>query len=444
MLWFLSLGSSATLYRNAGDDSLPASAQVVAKKLIVTRSTNDPEVAVVGHIGSRSFVAWINVTSGTEMLQLLDYKVIQILQIPEADAAGRHPVLLVDSQLTAHVVPDLKDTDKLMARVHSRLHVYLASDAGVTGHSIAPSAHGSYSAVPSWYFAVPSGSKLLHLASHTQDEVRSPGRVAGDRSVLFKFLNAALITVFSHDPETSTLHVFAIDAITGRTLKFFVHANAAPPVSSVISEHSLTYSFWNVEVDRQELVSLEIFTQSAPWNTETLLNLLSSRVSTSYSSYDVDTLTWLSRSFILPFGVKKLAATKSQLGVTTKDLVVGSSTDQLVTISRRLVDPRRPDANKITESDKEEGLFPYDPRLGIPHTSFLTQNSSVPRLRTVLTFPDPLESNSLVFAVGLDLLWIPVSPAKNFDMLRHDFSRVGLFVSVLFFRCELQVLADLL
>lgn len=129
-----------------------------------------------------------------------------------------------------------------------------------------------------------------------------------------------------------------------------------------------------------------------------------------------------------------MAATKSLLGVTTKDVVVATTTDQLVTINRRLIDPRRPDANKVTESDKEEGLFPYDPRLGIPHTSFLTQNSSVPRLRTVLTFPDVLESNSLVFAIGLDLLWIPVSPAKNFDMLRHDFSRVGLFVSVIFVR----------
>ena len=125
-----------------------------------------------------------------------------------------------------------------------------------------------------------------------------------------------------------------------------------------------------------------------------------------------------------------MAATKSLLGVTTKDVVVATTTDQLVTINRRLIDPRRPDANRVTESDKEEGLFPYDPRLGIPHTAFLTQNSSVPRLRAVLSFPDLLESNSLVFAIGLDLLWIPVSPAKNFDMLRHDFSRVGLFVSV--------------
>jgi len=305
VLWFLSLGSSLPLTRNAGDDSTSSSApQIIAKKLIVTRTTNDPEVVVVGHIGSRSFVAWINVTTGTEMLQLLDYKVVQILQIPEPDAAGRNPLLLVDSQMLAHVVPDLKDTDKLMARVHSRLYIYLAGDAGVTGHSIVPSAHGSYSAVPSWSFAVPPGSKLLHVTAHAQDEVRSPGRVAGDRSVLFKFLNAALIAVFSYDLETSTLHVFVIDAITGRTLKFFVHAHAAPPVSSVISEHALTYSFWNAEVDRQEIVSLEIFTQSASWNMETLLNLLSGRVSTSYSSFDASPLTWLSRSFILPFGVR--------------------------------------------------------------------------------------------------------------------------------------------
>jgi hypothetical protein len=128
-----------------------------------------------------------------------------------------------------------------------------------------------------------------------------------------------------------------------------------------------------------------------------------------------------------------MAATKSLLGVTTKDIIVATTTDQLVTINRRLIDPRRPDANRITESDKDEGLTPYDPRLGIPHTSFLTQNISIPRLSTVLTFPDLLESNSLVFGIGLDLLWIPVSPAKKFDMLRHDFSRVGLFVSVTFY-----------
>ena len=137
-----------------------------------------------------------------------------------------------------------------------------------------------------------------------------------------------------------------------------------------------------------------------------------------------------------------MAATKSRLGVTTKDIVVATATDQLVAINRRLIDPRRPDANRVTESDKEEGLFPYDPRLGIPHTSFLTQNSSVPRLRTVLTFSDPLESNSLVFGIGLDLLWIPVSPAKNFDMLRHDFSRVGLFVSVPFLRAAAMLSAS--
>jgi hypothetical protein len=268
--------------------------------------------------------------------------------------------------------------------------------------------------------------------------------------VLFKFLDAALIAVFSLDTHTSTLHVFVVDAVTGRTLKFFAHSHAALPVSSVISEHALTYSFWNAEVDRQELVSIEMFTQSSPWNVETLLNLLSNRVSTTYSSFDVSTLTWLSRSFILPFSVRPavpqpssrschvtfaqvshMSATKTLLGVTTKDVVVATATDQLVTINRRLIDPRRPDANRITDSDKEEGLLPYEPRLAIPHTFFLTQNSSVPRVRAVLSFPDALESNSLVFGVGLDLLWIPVSPAKNFDLLRHDFSRVGLFVSVL-------------
>jgi hypothetical protein len=80
----------------------------------------------------------------------------------------------------------------------------------------------------------------------------------------------------------------------------------------------------------------------------------------------------------LGFGVKALSFTTSKFGITAKELLgkshegskgeayepVVNDRNQVASIPRRLLDPRRP-KGKLTSADKEEMLIPYDSV--IPH-----------------------------------------------------------------------------
>ena len=49
-------------------------------------------------------------------------------------------------------------------------------------------------------------------------------------------------------------------------------------------------------------------------------------------------------------------------------------------MDKRLVDPRRPRHEKLTEAEREERLLPYSPLLYQASNMFVTYNRNVPRL----------------------------------------------------------------
>lgn len=53
---------------------------------------------------------------------------------------------------------------------------------------------------------------------------------------------------------------------------------------------------------------------------------------------------------------------------------------QVYMMDKRLVDPRRPRHEKLTEAEREERLQPYSPQLYQAPTMFVTYNRDVPRL----------------------------------------------------------------
>jgi hypothetical protein len=90
----------------------------------------------------------------------------------------------------------------------------------------------------------------------------------------------------------------------------------------------------------------------------------------------------ITQTFIAPSEMKSLAITTSKYGVTSKELVCErlscssayvltrlvitidvNGQNQIASIPRRLLDPRRPTA-KPTKADKEEMLIQYDPFVG--------------------------------------------------------------------------------
>lgn len=127
---------------------------------------------------------------------------------------------------------------------------------------------------------------------------------------------------------------------------------------------------------------------------------------------------------------------------------------QVVTIPRRMLDPRRT-FDKPDKDDQEEMLIPYDPilptdtRWVASHTydvctpfpstlstpsTFLTAPFFPPAqlqgISHVASAPGRRESESLVFAFGLDLFCTRQSPSKSFDVLSPTFNKFQLIITV--------------
>jgi len=127
------------------------------------------------------------------------------------------------------------------------------------------------------------------------------------------------------------------------------------------------------------------------------------------------------QSFVMPVSVKTLAVSSTEMGITSKDLLVGTSTDQLFALPRKFFDARRP-LNAPTAEEAEEGLMQYHPILPMMPTNVLSYNQTVLGLRGIHTAPaGGLESTSLVLAYGLDMFFCRSAPSKTFDMLPEDF-----------------------
>jgi hypothetical protein len=49
----------------------------------------------------------------------------------------------------------------------------------------------------------------------------------------------------------------------------------------------------------------------------------------------------LQKTFVFPEGIKAMVTTQSKRGITNKHLVLGLTSDQLLLLDRRMLDPRR-------------------------------------------------------------------------------------------------------
>ena len=71
--------------------------------------------------------------------------------------------------------------------------------------------------MPTWRFEVPAGSQLVSVSSRASNEkVASIGRVLGDRSVLYKYLNPNVLVIAVTTPAKSSLIVYLLDNVSGQ------------------------------------------------------------------------------------------------------------------------------------------------------------------------------------------------------------------------------------
>lgn len=287
---------------------------------------------------------------------------------------------------------------------------------------------------PVWQFRPPHGEKIVSAtARSSHDPTASIGKVLGNRSVLYKYLNPNLVLVTALGEASASFYL--LDGISGKILHASTQTgvDTTQPVPSAISENWFAYSFWGDVSDPSDakgyqLVISELYESPIPNDRGPL------GAARNYSSIHGDTISEphvVSQSFVIPEPISHMAVTQTRQGITTKLLLCTlPASNAIVGIPQPVLDPRRPVGRDPTANEVEEGLFKYNPSLEFDGNWYLTHAREVAGIRNVLSSPTLLESTSLVFAFGGDIFMTRVTPSQGFDVLGKSFSKLQLLLTV--------------
>ncbi|KAF8252728.1 DUF1620-domain-containing protein [Wilcoxina mikolae CBS 423.85] len=349
------------------------------------------------------------------------------------DTAGRKKVViaLLENEKAAALPPS---GDYELEPVHMTIQ---ESSRAVKGVRI------SSSLVPAttWTFVPPASEEITSLVSRpAHDPVASIGRVLGDRSVMYKYLNRHLLAVTTVNPSLSTASVYLLDAVSGSILHSATHSgvDTSQHITATVSENWLVYTYFGDDdvvaatsggaAKGYHLVVSELY-ESEFKNDRGYLGP-AANVS-SFTTGGGGKPYVLSQSYIFPSPISTFAVTATKQGITSHEILAllpGSS--GIYSIPKRVLDPRRPVGREPDAAEKEEGLFVYTPVVEIDPKSIITHKRKVLGLKKISTTPSQLESTSLVFAYGGDLFGTRMAPSMAFDLLGKGFAKVQLVLTV--------------
>ncbi|XP_035502165.2 ER membrane protein complex subunit 1 isoform X1 [Scophthalmus maximus] len=419
--------TGSILWRHYLDD-IPSNA---AFKLIVQRTTahfphppqctllikdKDTGLATL-HVFNPIFGKKSHVTPPT-----MTQPILQSIILPLMDQDYAKVLLLVDDQYKVSAFPSTKNVLQQLQDMASSIYFFLVdSDQGrLSGYRL----RTDLSTELIWEVVVPTEvQRIVSVKGKRPNEhVHSQGRVMGDRSVLYKYLNPNLLAVVTESTdlhqERSFIGITLIDGVTGRIFHNAVQRKARGPVHVVHSENWVVYEYWNTKSRRNEFSVIELYEGMELYN------------STVFSSLDRPHAPQvLQQSYIFPSSISAMEATLTEKGITSRHLLIGLPSGGILSLPKMFLDPRRPEI--ASEQIREENLILYAPELPIRTEWFINYNQSVSGVRGIYTAPSGLESTCLVVAYGLDIYQTRVYPSKQFDVLKDDYDYM-LISSVLF------------
>ncbi|KAK0476054.1 hypothetical protein IW261DRAFT_1491717 [Armillaria novae-zelandiae] len=370
-------------------------------------------------------------------------KVLEGTDIPEAmvDAFMLHKddtrvIIVVDELLQAHLYPDTDDSRKFLLENASSLHFPLQmnvpSGRHVVGHHLAeiPSLSRYLLARPTWTLSLPHGETVQSLIPAARGPVASIGKVLGNRTTLYKYLNPRTFVVLTNAvaSEAPSCGLYVVDAAKG-TIVYQVALPAIAggcDVKATLTENWLLYHYYDEDVEQAKgyrMVTVELY-EGSQADEKTQSSELSA------NSEDNTAIRVFEQSYVFPHGISAIATTSTKYGISSKDAIVATTNRKVQTFSRRLLNPRRP-SQKPTVEEVEEQLMQYDALLADDSRRVLSHTYEVANIRRIITSPALLESTSLVFAFGLDMFLSRVAPSKTFDVLDENFNKAQLVFTVL-------------
>jgi hypothetical protein len=302
---------------------------------------------------------------------------------------------------------------------------------------------------PVWTFTPPNGERILsYTARPLRDPVASIGKVLGDRSVMYKYLNPNLVLVTTVLDSTRTASVYLLDSASGQLLHAISHddVDVTRPIPATISENWFSYSFTvdskSSSVSRgYQLIVADMFESSLPDDRGPL------GASSNFSSFqpsaaqgDAAKPYVISQTYHIPAEISHMTVTQTKQGITSRELLVTvPSLNSILGIPRMVIDPRRPVGRDPTAQEASEGLSRYSPIIPFDPKWYLNHKYEVMGIKGVITSESGVESTSLVLAYGLDVFGTRVTPSFAFDVLGKGFNKLqmlltvaALFIGVLF------------
>lgn len=309
---------------------------------------------------------------------------------------------------------------------------------------------------PMWTFMPPRGQHIHSVISRpAHDPVASIGKVLGDRSVLYKYLNPNAILVSAIGPQMFGLYL--LDGVSGTLLHSTYHTNVNTfsPITTALSENWFTYSFFTQSsqvspgssVTGPQLVIAELYESPIPNDRGPL------GAAANYSSLIQPRRPHvLTTAYLIPEPVSAMAVSQTRQGISLRALLLTLPHSRaLVALPRPLFDPRAPVGRDPTPAEAEEGLETYQPVLAaaggndgegfvlLSHAREVMLGSGA----MIRAAPTLLESTGLVVAVGHDVFGTRVAPSGVFDVLGKGFSKTQLLLTVMALAVSVAALAPM-
>jgi hypothetical protein len=183
------------------------------------------------------------------------------------------PFLSTYFQSQVYVYPET--LTKAFANSADKLNIALRTgDVGqqLTGHKFSTVEHGRAIAFATWASSFPAGEKILSVIPRPSGPIASLGKVLGNRTTLYKYLNPHLSAVTT--VSTTTCGIYVLDVAKGNIIYHAsITANKGKgrcDLYATFVENWLVYVYWDEEYEwtgqtkGYRLVTVELYEGSFP------------------------------------------------------------------------------------------------------------------------------------------------------------------------------------
>ncbi|CAK7236627.1 hypothetical protein SCUCBS95973_009671 [Sporothrix curviconia] len=345
---------------------------------------------------------------------------------------------------------------------------YTSTPAGVRGVRFVAS-DKACAQQTTWTFAPPPKYRIVNVATRpAQDPVASIGRVLGDRTVLYKYLNPNLAVVAAIADDAAVLMTVLLDTVSGQVLSSATYngVDGSKPIDCLLFENTFLCTFFadysvasgnpSPDVAPQtikgyHLAVSDLYESTKPnsrgalgsstQNTSSVepLSVVSQDSSSSGGGGDDSTSQLLlpavsSATWVVGSRLTSLAVTQTRQSITVRQvLAYVPRVHGIIGFPRvaAVLDPRRPVGRAATPQEIEEGLVPYAPQLEVDPRLVVTHERDVLGIEAIVTAATHVESTSLVLAFGrVDVFGTRVAPSLQFDLLDKGFGKLSMLATV--------------